>query len=120
MKLKKITTDDLHFLGLGDGNSPNARTQTGAKSMCQVLHIVNSMKPTHSACLLTVPDLPLDSSARGLDDEETKLRELLWDNNQHCDTRWIATFDPDPRSEACKITSCCIAQNSWFLEELYL
>ena len=68
MKLKNITTDDLHFIGLGDGNSPNARTQTGAKSMCQVLHIVNSMKPTHSACLLTVPDLPLDSSARGLDE----------------------------------------------------
>ena len=89
--------EDVYHLGEVDGNAPMARTQGGVDAACDGIFAVNSR--ARSASLLTLPDLPLKSSARGIADEEEKYQTALWSLKQHCDTRVIQLFDVPAKSD---------------------
>lgn len=50
---------------------------------------VNNLAPERNCGVAIFPDLPKDSSLRGLFDEEKALQESFFGLRQHCDTRFI-------------------------------
>lgn len=50
---------------------------------------INNLAPERNCGVAIFPDLPKDSSLRGLYDEEKALQESFFALRQHCDTRFI-------------------------------
>jgi hypothetical protein len=87
-----------------DFNVPGARTLEKCADLCQGMYIINSINPGKNACAAVLPDLPKQSSKRGLADEVDMIQKSCWSLKLHCDTRYIECFDlPDARSE---VNSC--------------
>lgn len=50
---------------------------------------MNNIAPERNGAIALFPDLPRDSSLRGLFDEEKGIQESFFALKQHCDTRFI-------------------------------
>ena len=65
------------------------RASSSIDSLTERIAAVNNIAPERNAGLTIFPDLPKDSSLRGLYDEEKSLQEAFFVLRQHCDTRFI-------------------------------
>ena len=83
------TGDDITFVSLCDFNVPNCRASSSIDALTERIAAVNNTAPERNVGLAIFPDLPKDSSLRGLYDEEKALQEAFFALRQHCDTRFI-------------------------------
>ena len=81
-------------------NAPTARQKAVALNLMTGISIINDGgDSTKNCCLLMLPDLPKDSSLRGLYDEERMILEACFGLRQHVETRFIDLFTRDRRAE---------------------
>eukprot|EP00435_Cladocopium_sp_Y103_P021182 s564_g5.t1 len=92
------TGDEITFVSLCDFNVPNCRASSSIDALTERIASVNNVAPEKNVGLAIFPDLPKDSSLRGLYDEEKTLQEAFFALKQHCDTRFIELYDRDKRS----------------------
>lgn len=83
-----------------DYNVPYARQEKSSEALANGMSIVNdSGNPAQNCTLMILPDLPRDSSLRGLYDEEKNIIEQCFGLKQHVETRFIDLFTRDKRTE---------------------
>lgn len=92
--------DKIATLGFVDFNCPSARQKNAVQSLVSGLSIVNdSGIPTQNASMLLLPDLPKESSLRGLFDEEKAILEQCFGLRQHCETRFVDLYTRERRGD---------------------
>lgn len=90
----------MYVLGFVDFNCPNARMASKSELLTQGISLVNDCgNMEKNACMVLMPDLPKDSSVRGLWDEERKIIENLFSYKQDVECRFVDLFTREPRSE---------------------
>jgi len=96
---KKIAERNIYYLILVDYNAPHA-----ANRMAAVIQAVSStakQNPTKTLALSILPDVPRDSCARGLCDEERKFDDEMWAAGMFTDCRFIVPHQPaDTRADS--------------------
>ena len=97
-----ISTDDIAVLGWVDFNAPWARTKDNCSALCKGLAQLNELNPKMCGTMLIMPDLPKDSSLRGLYDEERQILEELFALAQQCECRWVEMFARENRKAETK------------------
>lgn len=97
----KVSVDDVHVVGYADFNAPGARQSSKADSLALGVSLCNSMGDgKKNCCLIFTPDLPKESSLRGLWDEEKMIMEALFGLKQLPDWPFIDLYTRDARGEA--------------------
>ena len=90
----------MYVLGFVDFNCPGARVASKMEMLTQGISLVNDCgNMSKNACMVLMPDLPKDSSMRGLWDEERKIIENLFSYKQDVETRFVDLFTREPKSE---------------------
>ena len=76
-KAKKCgcTGDDITFVSLVDFNAPGCRSSGNVEALCERVAMINNLAPERNCALCILPDVPRDSSLRGLYDEEKNIQE---------------------------------------------
>lgn len=93
--------DDVHIVGFVDYNAPGARQASKADSLAHGVSLCNDMGISkNNVTMILMPDLPKDSSLRGLYDEERQIIEGLFSQRQDVETRFVDLFTREPRGEA--------------------
>ena len=60
------TGDDITFVSLVDFNAPGCRSSGNVEALCERVAMVNNLAPERNCALCILPDVPRDSSLRGL------------------------------------------------------
>jgi len=81
---------------LGDANVPNGKLKEHLRHFCQATKAISDLNSTRTICAFTFPDIPSDSSAKGLDDEETKIKAEFTEVGHSHDCRFIINLKPSP------------------------
>ena len=80
---RKLTTrlnikeDEVYCLIYCDANIPNGKSKESVRCFAEMAKSICDLNPRKTILVLTLPDVPSDSSAKGLDDEEEKFRKEL-------------------------------------------
>ena len=122
--------DTICCLGYVDYNVPFARQEKSSEALTNGISTVNdSGNPCNNASIMVLPDLPRDSSLRGLYDEEKGILEGCFGVKQHVETRWIDLYTREKRGE-CRsnmrrfgqgrvvVNGESLANNIWLASEL--
>jgi hypothetical protein len=128
VKILNIGLDNVHVIGLADANIPRARGKENSRELCNAIHAVNTslLHPVQCCTFFDLPDHPSASAARGIADEESKFQSLLWELTQHCDTRYISTYEPHASAAAhsnarrvtfgrCVVDNASRKDNKWLM-----
>ncbi|CAE7238938.1 unnamed protein product [Symbiodinium sp. CCMP2592] len=92
--------ESISILGFADMNVPKCRQKEVCQSICNGIAAINADGPAEqNATLLLLPDLPRDSSPRGLWDEEKRVFEALFSLQQHVETRFVECFTREKKGE---------------------
>lgn len=76
-------------MSLVDFNVPGMRGKAAVEMLAKQVAMVNALAPMKSCALVLLPDLPKDSSLRGLFDEERDIQEAFFALKQSCEVRFI-------------------------------
>ena len=91
---------DVCCVGFIDFNVPTARQKEKTSSLIAGMSAVNDTGSPHLNCtVMILPDLPKDSSLRGLYDEEKAILESCFGLKQHCETRFVDLYSLPRRGE---------------------
>ena len=92
--------DAISCVAFVDYNVPYARQEKSSEALANGMSIINdSGNPAQNCSLMILPDLPRDSSLRGLYDEERNIIEQCFGLKQHVETRFVDLFTRDKRAE---------------------
>ena len=95
-----VGLDSVGTIGFVDMNAPIARQKAASLSLMNGISVINGGGDSSKNCtILMLPDLPKDSSLRGLYDEERAILEACFGLRQHVETRFIDLFTRDRRAE---------------------
>ena len=84
----------MYCVILCDLNVPNGKLREHLRHFAQVTKAISDINPSRTVCVCTFPDLPSDSSAKGLDDEEAKIKAEFADCGFAHDCRFIINLKP--------------------------
>ena len=84
--------DEIAILGFADFNAPWSRTRENACALCKSMAAISEMSPKMNASIMILPDIPRDSSLRGLYDEEKQLFEEMFSLAQSIENRWVEVY----------------------------
>ena len=87
---------DIWVIVLCDANVPNGQLKEHVRYFAESAKVICDMNPSRSVCAITLPDVPSESSAKGLDDEEKKWKDQLQEVGHTFDTRYIINIKPPP------------------------
>lgn len=97
----QVPLDRVATVGFVDYNVPVARQSKAAQTLVSAMSIANDTgDPSRNCCLMILPDLPKESSLRGLFDEEKAILEGCFGMKQDVETRWIDLYCRDRRGES--------------------
>ena len=125
-----VRADEVGVLGWVDFNAPWARTKETSESLCKGIAQINESSPTNAASVIILPDLPRDSSLRGLYDEEKQLFEELFSLAQNVENRWVEVYARENKRAELKsnsrrfgtgrlvTSSTAVSDNKWLNSEL--
>ena len=96
-----VGPENVHIIGFVDYNAPGARQASKSEVLAQGIGLCNDMGMSkQNVTMILLPDIPRDSSLRGLWDEEKQIMESLFAHKQHVDTRFVDLFTREPRGES--------------------
>ena len=88
-----VPMQKVHIIGFADLNVPKTRSKETCADICNCLAFLCDINGANNISLLELPDVPRESSKRGLADEEQSIQENCWSVRMHCDTRYIINYD---------------------------
>lgn len=89
-----LSEADIYCVILCDSNIPNGKSKQSLRYFAEASKSICDLNASRTVCVYTLPDLPCDSSAKGLDDEENKFRAEFEGAGFEIDTRFIVNTKP--------------------------
>ena len=88
--------DEVYCLIYCDANVPNGKTKEGVRSFAEMAKAICDLNPRKTIVVLTLPDVPSGSSAKGLDDDEEKFRKELQQAGRFRNLLLLPPLPPSP------------------------